>query len=223
MERPATAVAFYERAFGARVLHRVGDGEDIVAQLAVGDGAFWVSSAGESIGRFSPGAIGGGTGRILLTVDDPDGLLDVPSARGQPRLRRSATSTAGVSAESSTLSATSGRSGDLLPRGRGCPPSRASPRAACHVLEEGRACHCPRRERPTLRLCRPRGGRLAVPLSHSSIRPGHLGSEFQLGHGASLARARVRACALHRQLAPEGRPRPITLREGEALPFCREP
>ena len=76
VERPATAVAFYERAFGARVLHRVGDGEDIVAQLAVGDGAFWVSSAGESIGRFSPGAIGGGTGRILLTVDDPDGLLE---------------------------------------------------------------------------------------------------------------------------------------------------
>ena len=36
VERPATAVDFYEKAFGARVLHRVGDGEDIVAQLALG-------------------------------------------------------------------------------------------------------------------------------------------------------------------------------------------
>ena len=60
VERPATAVDFYERAFGAHVVHRFGDGEDIVAQLAVGDGAFWVGSTAESIGRFSPGAIGGG-------------------------------------------------------------------------------------------------------------------------------------------------------------------
>jgi PhnB protein len=76
VERPATAVDFYERAFGARVLHLVGDGEDIVAQLAVGEGAFWVGSASESMKRFSPGAIGGGTCRILLIVDDPDALVE---------------------------------------------------------------------------------------------------------------------------------------------------
>jgi uncharacterized glyoxalase superfamily protein PhnB len=50
VERPATAVFFYERAFGARVLHRVGDGEDIVAQFAVGEGAFWVGSTAEGMG-----------------------------------------------------------------------------------------------------------------------------------------------------------------------------
>jgi PhnB protein len=30
-------------AFGASVLHNVGEGDDIVAQLAVGDAVFWVA------------------------------------------------------------------------------------------------------------------------------------------------------------------------------------
>ena len=79
-DRPARAVAFYERAFGATTLHRVGDGEDIVAQLAVGDARFWVASAGE--GRFSPDAIGGATGRTLLVVDDPEELVRRAVAAG---------------------------------------------------------------------------------------------------------------------------------------------
>jgi PhnB protein len=80
VDRPATAVAFYTRAFGARTLHRVGDGEDIVARLAVGEAHFWVGSAGE--GRFSPQAIGGATGRTLLVVDDPDDVLRRAVAAG---------------------------------------------------------------------------------------------------------------------------------------------
>src|SRR5918994_2681576 len=36
VERSRDAIAFYEAAFGATVLHRVGDGDDLVAQLAVG-------------------------------------------------------------------------------------------------------------------------------------------------------------------------------------------
>jgi uncharacterized glyoxalase superfamily protein PhnB len=35
------AIAFYEEAFGARVMHRVGVGDDIVAQLTVGDEHGW--------------------------------------------------------------------------------------------------------------------------------------------------------------------------------------
>jgi PhnB protein len=73
LDRAAAAVAFYEAAFGATVLHRVGEGDDIVAQLAVGDAAFWVASAGGK--RFSPRAIGGATGRTLLVVDDPDAVF----------------------------------------------------------------------------------------------------------------------------------------------------
>ncbi len=40
VDRAAAAVAFYQAAFGATVLHLVGEGEDIVAQLAVADAAF---------------------------------------------------------------------------------------------------------------------------------------------------------------------------------------
>jgi PhnB protein len=49
VERAAAAVAFYEAAFGATVMHSVGDGDDIVAQLSVGDAAFWVD--GWRLGR----------------------------------------------------------------------------------------------------------------------------------------------------------------------------
>lgn len=66
------AVRFYETAFGASVLHRVGGGDQVVAQLGVGDAAFWVSSADPHMQRLSPKAIGGTTSRTLLVVDDPD-------------------------------------------------------------------------------------------------------------------------------------------------------
>ncbi len=75
-DRAAAAVAFYQAAFGATVLHQVGDGDDIVAQLAVGDAAFWVASAAPDIKRFSPDAIAGRTGRTLLVVDDPEAVFE---------------------------------------------------------------------------------------------------------------------------------------------------
>ena len=88
VDRGAAAVAFYQAAFGATVLHRVGDGEDIVAQLAVGDAAFWVAAAGTTPGRFSPESIGGATSRTLLVVDDPDAVmsqaLDAGAAQESP-------------------------------------------------------------------------------------------------------------------------------------------
>jgi PhnB protein len=75
IDRADVAVTFYQAAFGARVLHRVGEGSEIVAQLAVGDAAFWVSPGGADGPRFSPQAIGGATGRTLLVVDDPDAMV----------------------------------------------------------------------------------------------------------------------------------------------------
>jgi PhnB protein len=69
-----TAVEFYTVAFGARVLHLVGEGEDIVAQVDVDGAVFWVSDADAAMGRLSPPAARGSTGRVLLVVDDPDGL-----------------------------------------------------------------------------------------------------------------------------------------------------
>jgi PhnB protein len=76
VERAAGAVAFYREAFGATVLHLAGEGDDIVAQLAVDDAVFWVSAASPDAKRFSPATLGGGTGRILLVADDPDGMFE---------------------------------------------------------------------------------------------------------------------------------------------------
>jgi PhnB protein len=82
IDRAAAAVVFYETAFGARVLHRVGDGDEIVAQLAIDDAIFWVSSGGAAGPRFSPAAIGGATGRTLLVADDPDAMFARAVAAG---------------------------------------------------------------------------------------------------------------------------------------------
>jgi PhnB protein len=76
VEPAGAALAFYRDAFGARVLHCVGEGDDIVAQLAVGDAMFWVAAASPEMGRFSPKELGGGTGRMLLVVDDPDSVVN---------------------------------------------------------------------------------------------------------------------------------------------------
>jgi PhnB protein len=82
LDRAGAAVVFYEAAFGATVLHRVGEGDDIVAQLAIDGAAFWVSSAGPDRKRFSPQALGGATSRTLLVVDDPDAVFDQAVSAG---------------------------------------------------------------------------------------------------------------------------------------------
>ena len=70
------AIAFYGAAFGATVLHLVGDGDDIVAHLRVGDAAFWVAPASSTLKRLSPRVIDGATGRTLLVVDDPEKIAE---------------------------------------------------------------------------------------------------------------------------------------------------
>jgi PhnB protein len=75
VDRPGEAIAFYQAAFEATVLHRVGDGGDIVAQLGVGDAAFWVAGTSATMKRLSPRAVGGATGRTLLVVEDPDSTV----------------------------------------------------------------------------------------------------------------------------------------------------
>jgi PhnB protein len=82
VDSPAEAVRFYEAAFGATVLHRVGDGDDIVAQLAVGEAAFWVAGTSATMKRLSPRAIDGATSRTLLVVDQPDSVLEQAVAAG---------------------------------------------------------------------------------------------------------------------------------------------
>ena len=82
VDRASAAVEFYETAFGATVLHHVGEGDDIVAQLAVSDAVFWVAAAAPDMKRFTPESIGGATGRTLLIVDDPSAVLAQAVAAG---------------------------------------------------------------------------------------------------------------------------------------------
>lgn len=82
VDRGSEAVAFYRAAFDAVVLHRVGDGEDVVAQLQVGDARFWVAATPSGGERLTPTAISGATGRTLLVVDDPPAVVDRAVAAG---------------------------------------------------------------------------------------------------------------------------------------------
>ena len=82
VESPREALAFYEAAFGATVRHCVGDGDDIVAQLGVGEAAFWVAPATATMKRLSPRAIDGATSRTLLVVEDPDTVVRRAVAAG---------------------------------------------------------------------------------------------------------------------------------------------
>jgi PhnB protein len=75
VDNPRQAVAFYEAAFGAAVVHLVGEGDDIVAQLSVEDGAFWVSGTSSALRRLSPLTAGGATSRTLLVVRDPEDVV----------------------------------------------------------------------------------------------------------------------------------------------------
>jgi len=69
----ARAVEFYKAAFGAQELFKIGapDGA-VVAQLLVGASEFWVSDESPEHFNFSPQALGGGTVRMVMVVDDPD-------------------------------------------------------------------------------------------------------------------------------------------------------
>jgi PhnB protein len=82
VDTPREAIAFYEAAFGATVLHLVGDGDDVVAQLGVDEAAFWVAGASAPMKRLSPRAINGATSRTLLVVDDADTVVGNAVAAG---------------------------------------------------------------------------------------------------------------------------------------------
>lgn len=79
----ARAIDFYKAAFGAGELFRL-DGEDgaVVARLSVGDAEFWVADESPEHLNFSPESLGGGTVRMVMTVEDPDATFDRAVAAG---------------------------------------------------------------------------------------------------------------------------------------------
>ena len=64
------AIRFYEGAFGAILLWRLGD-EHVVAGLAINGARFFLASESPSFGTRGPASVGFTTVRIELFVDDP--------------------------------------------------------------------------------------------------------------------------------------------------------
>ena len=90
----AEAVAYYEAAFGAVVLHRhANEAGEVVAQLSVGGAEFWVADDP----ALSPETLGGGSARFILCVDDPDALFAQAVAAGARSSQRCTRATAGAS------------------------------------------------------------------------------------------------------------------------------
>jgi uncharacterized glyoxalase superfamily protein PhnB len=67
------AVAFYQAAFGAALLWRLGDGH-IVAGMEIDGAPFFLASESPPHGTQSPALAGCTTVRIELFVDDPDAV-----------------------------------------------------------------------------------------------------------------------------------------------------
>ena len=90
VRRGRDAVKFYEAAFGAREVYRVGgtdEHEEVVSQLAVGDTSFWVADESPEHGNFSPETLGGSTTRLLLVVADPQSVVERAVTLGARQIR----------------------------------------------------------------------------------------------------------------------------------------
>ncbi len=77
------AIEFYKAAFGAGELFRI-DAPDgaVVARLSVGEADFWLADESPEHANFSPESLGGGSVRMVMTVEDPDAAFDRAVAAG---------------------------------------------------------------------------------------------------------------------------------------------
>jgi PhnB protein len=83
VRRGAQAVDFYKAAFAAVEVFRIdSDTGAVVAQLSVEGAGFWVADESPDHKNFSPESLGGGTVRMILTVDDPDAMFARAVAAG---------------------------------------------------------------------------------------------------------------------------------------------
>ena len=79
----AGAVEFYKSAFGAVEVFRVEapDGA-VVSRLALESDEFWVADESPEHANFSPESLNGSTTRMILTVPDPDAMVERAKAAG---------------------------------------------------------------------------------------------------------------------------------------------
>lgn len=77
------AIEFYKAAFGAGEKFRI-DSETghVVARLSVGNAEFWLADESPEHLNFSPESLGGGSVRMVMTVEDPDGAFGRAVAAG---------------------------------------------------------------------------------------------------------------------------------------------
>ena len=79
----AKAIEFYKAAFGAGELFRIDSkGGEVVARLSVGEAEFWVADESPEHFNFSPESLGGGSVRLVMTVEDPDAAFERAVAAG---------------------------------------------------------------------------------------------------------------------------------------------
>jgi len=73
VRKGASAIEFCKAAFGADELFRI-DAESgaVVARLSVKGAEFWVANESPEHSNFSPESLGGGSVRMVMTVEDPD-------------------------------------------------------------------------------------------------------------------------------------------------------
>jgi PhnB protein len=83
VHRGAKAIEFYKKAFGAKELFRIDDENGaVVAQLSVGAAEFWLADESPEHANFSPESLGGGSVRMIMTVENPDAVFDQAVAAG---------------------------------------------------------------------------------------------------------------------------------------------
>ena len=71
-----SAIEFYRAAFGAEERFRIeSETGDVVARLAVEGAEFWVADESPENQNFSPESLGGGSVRMVMVVEDPDGAF----------------------------------------------------------------------------------------------------------------------------------------------------
>jgi PhnB protein len=79
----ARAIEFYKAAFGAGEFFRIDSGSgDVVARLSVGTAEFWLADESPEHLNFSPESLGGGSVRMVMTVEDPDAAFEQAVAAG---------------------------------------------------------------------------------------------------------------------------------------------
>ena len=83
------AIAFYEKAFGAKEQFRLADADGHLghAELRIGDGLLMLADEAPSFGALSPPTIGGTAVKLHINVEDADAVVKRAEAAGATVLR----------------------------------------------------------------------------------------------------------------------------------------